>query len=175
MKKAIKRAALFTVTAAMLICLCACGKCAWEVKIDGKEIDIPCTLEDLGDGYDYTFDYPFSGNSNGKGIFSVALMQGDDIIGTVKVEADSKDKIDRKSKIRQLSVAKSVSDKDEMSIAGVKCGDDKAAVKEKFGEPDNSDASAWKYKKRGFAATFFFDEENKVTMLSISDIDDEDT
>ncbi len=62
-----------------------------------------------------------------------------------------------------------------MSIAGVKCGDDKTEVKKVFGEPDSPDADAWKYKKRGFWATFFFDDDGKVTMLSISDIDDEDT
>ena len=62
-----------------------------------------------------------------------------------------------------------------MSIAGVKCGDDKTEVKKVFGEPDSPDADAWKYKKRGFLATFFFDDNGKVTMLSISDIDDEDT
>ena len=48
-------------------------------------------------------------------------------------------------------------------------------VKKVFGEPDSPDADAWKYKKRGFLATFFFDDDGKVTMLSISDIDDEDT
>lgn len=173
--RSITRTVWAVIAAAMIICLTACGKCAWEIKIGDKDIDIPCTLEDLGDEYDYTFDYPFSGNSNGNGIFSVTLMQNDDIIGTVKVEADSKDKIDRKSKIRRLSIAKSVSDKDDMSIAGVKCGADKSEVKKVFGEPDNPDASAWKYKKRGFTAIFFFDDENKVTMLSISDIDDEET
>lgn len=62
-----------------------------------------------------------------------------------------------------------------MSIAGVKCGDDKTEVKKVFGEPDSPDADAWKYKKRSFLATFFFDDDGKVTMLSISDIDDEDT
>ena len=159
----------------MLICLSACGKCAWEIKINGKDIQIPCTLDDIGEDYEYTLDYPFSGNSNGKGIFSVALMQDGSIIGTVKVEADSADDIDRKSKIRQISAAQSSLSEKDMSIAGVKCGDDKAEVKKAFGEPDNPDSGAWKYKKRGFAATFFFDDDGKVSMLSISDIDDEDT
>lgn len=102
-------------------------------------------------------------------------MQDGSIIGTVKVEADSVDGIDRKSKIRQISAAQSSSDKKGMSIAGVKCGDDKTEVKKVFGKPDSPDADAWKYKKRGFWATFFFDDDGKVTMLSISDIDDEDT
>ena len=102
-------------------------------------------------------------------------MQDGSIIGTVKVEANSTDAIDRKSKIRQISAAQSSSDKKGMSIAGVKCGDDKTEVKKVFGEPDSPDADAWKYKKRGFLATFFFDDDGKVTMLSISDIDDEDT
>ena len=146
-----------------------------SIKINGKDIQIPCTLDDIGEEYEYTLDYPFSGNSNGKGIFSVALMQDGSIIGTVKVEADSVDNIDRKSKIRQISAAQSSSDKKGMSIAGVKCGDDKTEVKKVFGEPDSPDADAWKYKKRGFLATFFFDDDGKVTMLSISDIDDEDT
>lgn len=145
MKKAMKRALLLALAVAMLVCLSACGKCAWKIKI------------------------------NGKGIFSVALMQDGSIIGTVKVEADNVDDIDRKSKIRQISAAQSSSDKKGMSIAGVKCGDDKAEVKKVFGEPDSPDADAWKYKKRGFLATFFFDDDGKVTMLSISDIDDEDT
>lgn len=145
MKKAMKRALLLALAVAMLVCLSACGKCAWEIKI------------------------------NGKGIFSVALMQDGSIIGTDKVEADSVDNIDRKSKIRQISAAQSSSDKKGMSIAGVKCGDDKTEVKKVFGEPDSPDADAWKYKKRGFLATFFFDDDGKVTMLSISDIDDEDT
>ena len=143
MKKAMKRALLLALAVAMLVCLSACGKCAWEIKINGKDIQIPCTLDDIGEEYEYTLDYPFSGNSNGKGIFSVALMQDGSIIG--------------------------------MSIAGVKCGDDKTEVKKVFGEPDSPDADAWKYKKRGFLATFFFDDDGKVTMLSISDIDDEDT
>ena len=147
MKKAMKRALLLALAVAMLVCLSACGKCAWEIKINGKDIQIPCTLDDIGEEYEYTLDYPFSGNSNGKGIFSVALMQDGSIIGTVK----------------------------GMSIAGVKCGDDKTEVKKVFGEPDSPDADAWKYKKRGFLATFFFDDDGKVTMLSISDIDDEDT
>lgn len=82
-------------------------------------------------------------------------MQDGSIIGTVKVEADSVDNIDRKSKIRQISAAQSSSDKKGMSIAGVKCGDDKTEVKKVFGEPDSPDADAWKYKKRGFLATFF--------------------
>lgn len=47
-------------------------------------------------------------------------MQDGSIIGTVKVEADSVDDIDRKSKIRQISAAQSSSDKKGMSIAGVK-------------------------------------------------------
>ena len=145
MKKAMKRALLLALAVAMLVCMSACGKCAWKIKI------------------------------NGKGIFSVALMQDGSIIGTVKVEADNVDDIDRKSKIRQISAAQSSSDKKGMSIAGVKCGDDKAEVKKVFGEPDSPDADAWKYKKRGFLATFFFDDDGKVTMLSISDIDDEDT
>ena len=102
-------------------------------------------------------------------------MQDGSIIGTAKVEADSVDDIGRKSKIRQISAAQSSSDKKGMSIAGVKCGDDKAEVKKVFGKPDSPDADAWKYKKRGFLATFFFDDDGKVTMLSISDIDDEDT
>lgn len=175
MKKAMKRALLLALAVAMLVCMSACGKCAWEIKINGKDIQIPCTLDDIGEEYEYTLDYPFSGNSNGKGIFSVALMQDGSIIGTVKVEADSVDNIDRKSKIRQISAAQSSSDKKGMSIAGVKCDDDKTEVKKVFGEPDSPDADAWKYKKRGFWATFFFDDDGKVTMLSISDIDDEDT
>lgn len=56
-------------------------------------------------------------------------MQDGSIIGTVKVEADNVDDIDRKSKIRQISAAQSSSDKKGMSIAGVKCGDDKTKVK----------------------------------------------
>ena len=111
MKKAMKRALLLALAVAMLVCLSACGKCAWEIKINGKDIQIPCTLDDIGEEYEYTLDYPFSGNSNGKGIFSVALMQDGSIIGTVKVEADSIDDIDRKSKIRQISAAQSSSDK----------------------------------------------------------------
>ena len=74
MKKAMKRALLLALAVAMLVCLSACGKCAWEIKINGKDIQIPCTLDDIGEEYEYTLDYPFSGNSNGKGIFSVALM-----------------------------------------------------------------------------------------------------
>lgn len=46
-------------------------------------------------------------------------MQDGSIIGTVKVEADNVDDIDRKSKIRQISAAQSSSDKKGMSIAGV--------------------------------------------------------
>lgn len=100
MKKAMKRALMLALAVAMLVCLSACGKCAWKIKINGKDIQIPCTLDDIGEEYEYTLDYPFSGNSNGKGIFSVALMQDGSIIGTAKVEADSVDDIDRKSKIR---------------------------------------------------------------------------
>lgn len=40
-------------------------------------------------------------------------MQDGSIIGTVKVEADNVDDIDRKSKIRQISAAQSSSDKRE--------------------------------------------------------------
>ena len=117
----------------------------------------------------------FSKRSRTPLAISVAPVSFRNIIGTAKVEADSVDDIDRKSKIRQISAAQSSSDKKGMSIAGVKCGDDKTEVKKVFGEPDSPDADAWKYKKRGFLATFFFDDDGKVTMLSISDIDDEDT
>ena len=47
MKKAMKRALLLALAVAMLVCLSACGKCAWEIKINGKDIQIPCTLDDI--------------------------------------------------------------------------------------------------------------------------------
>ena len=49
MKKAMKRALLLALAVAMLVCLSACGKCAWKIKINGKDIQIPCTLDDIGE------------------------------------------------------------------------------------------------------------------------------
>ena len=60
MKKAMKRALLLALAVAMLVCLSACGKCAWKININGKDIQIPCTLDDIGEEYEYTLDYPFS-------------------------------------------------------------------------------------------------------------------
>ena len=54
MKKAMKRALLLALAVAMLVCLSACGKCAWKIKINGKDIQIPCTLDDIGEEYEYT-------------------------------------------------------------------------------------------------------------------------
>ena len=51
MKKAMKRALLLALAVAMLVCLSACGKCAWKIKINGKDIQIPCTLDDIGEVY----------------------------------------------------------------------------------------------------------------------------
>lgn len=172
MGKKLKRTVCAVLTAAALICmtsLTACGKSAWDIKVNGKSIDMPCNLDDMGDGYDYDFGADFSGISAGDDMFSVVLMQDDDNIGTAKVEADSKDDIDRKSKIHQLSIVKSMLGKDVISVAGVKCGADKSEVKKAFGEPDDPNATIWKYDKDGFKTMVFFDTEGKVTMLSISD------
>lgn len=67
MKKAMKRALLLALAVAMLVCLSACGKCAWKIKINGKDIQIPCTLDDIGEEYEYTLDYPFRGTQTARG------------------------------------------------------------------------------------------------------------
>lgn len=67
MKKAMKRALLLALAVAMLVCLSACGKCAWKIKINGKDIQIPCTLDDIGEEYEYTLDYPFQETQTARG------------------------------------------------------------------------------------------------------------
>lgn len=49
-------------------CLSEClWKCAWKIKINGKDIQIPCTLDDIGEEYEYTLDYPFRETQTARG------------------------------------------------------------------------------------------------------------
>lgn len=80
-------------------------------------------------------------------------MQDGSIIGTVKVEADSVDDIDRKSKIRQISAAQSSSDK-RNEHCRVKCGDDKTEVK-KFSASLTVLTQTHGNTRKGLLATFF--------------------
>lgn len=61
-----------------------------------------------------------------------------------------------------------------MSIAGVKCGDDKTEVK-KFSASLTVLTQTHGNTRKGAFWRLSFDDDGKVTMLSISDIDDEDT
>ncbi len=156
------------------LCLTSCGKKGWELEMDGESISLPCTLEDMGEGFEYNFDYPFSGNSNNDGTISAALEHNGDIIGMVTVEADSTEDIDEDSNIHKISTVASTTGQKDLKINGIENGASKYDVIAKFGQPENVDAKVWKFTKEGFTAIFFLDESDNVTMLSISDEVDED-
>lgn len=164
MKKQIVAAVM---AAAVVLSAASCGtKTDYDVKLDKKEIVLPCTVDGIGEGYrlDASNTFQIGGSNNG-----ASLMKGDDVYGRVVTDETRIEDIDGKSNIHSLVIFGGEEGTDvKFSVNGVELGATAEEVKKELGVPDVSSDASLKYRK-GKTTVVFLLTEGVVTGISVAD------
>ena len=134
-----------------------------NIEVNGKHIDFPFTLNDLGD--DFEFDNYVD---MGDGTYGMDLKYKDESVAIVYVYADTEKNIDRKSPIINMSTNDVY--KQIFAINNVDCNSDIEDVKKYMNKfeinyDENGKATGIEYENKKWIFSLYFNEENKVGMI----------
>ena len=134
-----------------------------NIEVNGKHIDFPFTLNDLGD--DFEFDNYVD---VGDGTYGMDLKYKDESVAIVYVYADTEKNIDRKSPIINMSTNDVY--KQIFAINNVDCNSDIEDVKKYMNKfeinyDENGKATGIEYENEKWIFSLYFNEENKVGMI----------
>lgn len=134
-----------------------------NIEVNGKHIDFPFTLNDLGD--DFEFDNYVD---MGAGTYGMDLKYKDESVAIVYVYSDTEKNIDRKSPIINMSTNDVY--KQIFAINNVDCNSDVEDVKKYMNKfeinyDENGKATGIEYENEKWIFSLYFNEENKVGMI----------
>ena len=134
-----------------------------NIEVNGKHIDFPFTLNDLGD--DFEFDNYVD---MGDGTYGMDLKYKDESVAIVYVYSDTEKNIDRKSPIINMSTNDVY--KQIFAINNVDCNSDVEDVKKYMNKfeinyDENGKATGIEYENEKWIFSLYFNEENKVGMI----------
>lgn len=132
-----------------------------HIMINGKQVDFPFTLNDLGD------DYKFVRCDDGyEGIYGGFISyKGEEIL---MMACEEENELDRDSVISDISIyCEDVNKKDIINICGIQKGSEMEKVIETFGEPtvisEDSFSGLYYYKsEKGFVRFSYFKDNELV-------------
>lgn len=138
-----------------------------HIEINGKKVDFPFTLNDLGDDYEFVDCDEYV-----EGIYSGYIAYKGEKLFTMSSHETSE--LTRNSKINDISIYSLSANEDIMSICGIKRGTPIEDVIEIFGETaeitDGSYMKDYMFKsKNGSIAFMCFTEKNVVAEFQIID------
>lgn len=137
-----------------------------HIEINGKKVDFPFTLNDLGDDYEFV-DY----DEYVDGIYSGYIAYKGEKILTMSCEEN--DKLDRESIISDIGITPDYGDDENvLNICGVERGISGERVIEIFGKPTevSEDEVSVDYRyssKKGFIRFSYYTEKSKVEYIKI--------
>lgn len=134
-----------------------------NIEVNGKHVDFPFTLNDLGD--DFEFDNYVD---MGAGTYGMDLKYKDESVAIVYVYSDTEKNIDRKSPIINMSTNDVY--KQIFAINNVDCNSDVEDVKKYMNKfeinyDENGKATGIEYENEKWIFSLYFNEENKVGMI----------
>ena len=128
-----------------------------NIKIGDKTISFPCTLEDFGEGFEYSEDTMYSEEW---GITAVDLLYNNSIIAFVSLRAKDDDKVLKDNELTGILFSDSIYEKqnviNNISVGGITFQDTKEKVQEKFGDPSDKNK-----RSSGFESFYYKTSEKK--------------
>ena len=134
-----------------------------NIEVNGKHIDFPFTLNDLGD--DFEFDNYVD---MGDGTYGMDLKYKGETVAGAYVYADTEKDIDRKTIIYRVSISRV--DEQVFKISRIDCNstiEDVRKYMNKFEEKnnDNTDVNNIEYIDENYLFCLFINDEEKITSI----------
>ena len=134
-----------------------------NIEVNGKHIDFPFTLNDLGD--DFEFDNYVD---MGGGTYGMDLKYKGETVAGAYVYADAEKDIDRKTIIYRISISRV--DEQVFKISRIDCNstiEDVRKYMNKFEEKnnDNTDVNNIEYIDENYLFCLFINDEEKITSI----------
>ena len=134
-----------------------------NIEVNGKHIDFPFTLNDLGD--DFEFDNYVD---MGDGTYGMDLKYKGETVAGAYVYADAEKDIDRKTIIYRISISRV--DEQVFKISRIDCNstiEDVRKYMNKFEEKnnDNTDVNNIEYIDENYLFCLFINDEEKITSI----------
>lgn len=134
-----------------------------NIEVNGKHVDFPFTLNDLGD--DFEFDNYVD---MGDGTYGMDLKYNGETVAGAYVYADTEKNIDRKTIIYRVSISRV--DEQVFKISRIDCNstiEDVRKYMNKFEEKnnDNTDVNNIEYIDENYLFCLFINDEEKITSI----------
>ncbi len=134
-----------------------------NIEVNGKHVDFPFTLNDLGD--DFEFDNYVD---MGAGTYGMDLKYKGETVAGAYVYADAEKDIDRKTIIYRISISRV--DEQVFKISRIDCNstiEDVRKYMNKFEEKnnDNTDVNNIEYIDENYLFCLFINDEEKITSI----------
>ena len=153
---------IFMVAAVIwILCLCSCGESTDGVTLNGKPLKMPCKINDLNGDFEYAPEIYFNVIYN---TTKVMLTYNGEEFGLAEVNITDKNKLSD-ADISSI-VTTSQSGLGNMKVDGAGFGSTRSEVLSAIkGTPEKTDG-VLKFYEDGYKVIIFFDESDKVNMIS---------
>ena len=133
-----------------------------NIEVNGKHIDFPFTLNDLGD--DFEFDNYVD---MGDGTYGMDLKYKGETVAGAYVYADAEKDIDRNSKIVRIEI--SILDKQIFKISNINCESNIEDVKKYINNiiryDENGNAVNVEYSNEQYVFNMYFNDEGTIDLI----------
>ena len=134
-----------------------------NIEVNGKHIDFPFTLDDLGDGFEFD-NYVDMGD----GTYGMDLIYNNNKVAIVYIYATDENKIDKNSVINEVTISET--DAQIFKVNNINCSSDINDVDKKLTAlnikySQNGNTIKLEDTKEENMLRFYFNEENKVGMI----------
>ena len=134
-----------------------------NIEVNGKHIDFPFTLNDLGDGFEFD-NYVDMGD----GTYGMDLIYNNNKVAIVYIYATDENKIDKNSVINEVTISET--DAQIFKVNNINCSSDINDVDKKLTAlnikySQNGNTIKLEDTKEENMLRFYFNEENKVGMI----------
>lgn len=133
-----------------------------NIEVNGKHIDFPFTLNDLGD--DFEFDNYVD---MGAGTYGMDLKYKGETVAGAYVYADAEKDIDRNSKIVRIEI--SILDKQIFKISNINCESNIEDVKKYINNiiryDENGNAVNVEYSNEQYVFNMYFNDEGTIDLI----------
>ena len=133
-----------------------------NIEVNGKHIDFPFTLNDLGD--DFEFDNYVD---MGDGTYGMDLKYKGETVAGAYVYADTEKDIDRNSKIVRIEI--SILDKQIFKISNINCESNIEDVKKYINNiiryDENGNAVNVEYSNEQYVFNMYFNDESTIDLI----------
>ena len=133
-----------------------------NIEVNGKHVDFPFTLNDLGD--DFEFDNYVD---MGAGTYGMDLKYKGETVAGAYVYADAEKDIDRNSKIVRIEI--SILDKQIFKISNINCESNIEDVKKYINNiiryDENGNAVNVEYSNEQYVFNMYFNDEGTIDLI----------